>query len=141
MSNKWNVRLFVGLAIWLAASAHQKICADVANTPEGMFLYHGAAALFDFATLVVSAYTLKGRLSDDLQALCFASMVINCIGWILYLAWIMPSVYNSAVLGVGSVQYIRLLLGDLYDDHSLRSDLVFRRDHGRSEFHTKKADQ
>lgn len=128
--NKWSYRLFVGLALWLAALTHQKICVDVANTPAGMFLYHGAAALFDFATLVVSAHALEGRLSDDLQALCFASMIVNFLGFLAYMAYAPAIVYNNAIWGLCVVQYGRLLWVDGNGHRLMGFDMVRRRDHG-----------
>lgn len=140
MSNHFSARLFVGLAIWLAASTHQKICVDVANTPAGMLIYHGAAMLFDFATLVVSAHALQGRLSDDMQTLCLVSMVVNFCGWIAYLAYAPPVTYNYAIGVLGYVQYIRLLLGDSYDANRLGNYLVRRRDISRPQLRSKEAD-
>lgn len=138
--NKWSYRLFVGLALWLAALTHQKICVDVANTPAGMFLYHGAAALFDFATLVVSAHALEGQLSDDMQTLCLVSMVVNFAGFILYMAWLPPFSYDIAIMGVGYVQYIRLFMGDSYVFSRLGYYLVHRRDSSRPQLRSKEAD-
>lgn len=140
MSNKWSTRLFVGLALWLAALVHQKTCINVANTPAGMFLYHGAAALFDFATLAVSAHVLEGQLSDDMQTLCLVSMLVNFCGWIAYLAYTPPITYNYAIGVLGYVQYARLFLGDSYDANRLGNYLVRRRDPSRPQLRAKEAD-
>lgn len=131
-------RALVALSLWLAAYLHLKLCADVPNTPEGMFLYHGGAALFDFATLAVSAYMLEGRLSDDMQALCFASMVVNFTGFLLYVAYAPPTLYDRVIEALGYVQYIRLVLGDHATFSLLGSDMVHRPPVSRSQLHFEK---
>ena len=104
-------------------------------------MYHGGAALFDFVTLVISAHLLVGRLSDEMQSLCLIAMCVNAVGWILYLAWIPALVYNSALIGVSHVQYLRLLLGDHNGVDSIRSHMVRGTAPWGAKLHNEKAQQ
>lgn len=137
-SNGWKARLNIGLALWITAYAHQKIAADVSNTPEGMLIYHGSAALFDLMALVISAHLLAGRLSDDMQSLCLIAIFVNSAGWFLYMAYAPPRCYQIALLGVNYGQCLRLLIGDSYDDYRVRAGVVYRDFLLRSHIYTKK---
>mgnify|MGYP001011375564 CR=1 FL=1 len=122
-------RIAVALAIGATAWLHRVLFGAVENSPFGMLVYHGGAALFDFATVIISAHALSGRLSSDMQQLCLASMIINFLGWIAYLAYPPPAPYNVAIVTLCYVQWARLLWIGRYDAeyHSWRA-LVRRAD-------------
>lgn len=132
--NGWRSRLLVGLVMLLAMRLHAVALADVPNTPAGMLLYHGSAAVFDWSLLVLTPMILRGRLCDHMQTLNFVSMVINFMGWITYLAWTPPTVYNMLIAGLSYVQFIRLLLDD-DAINTLRGFMVRRPDSGRAVAH------
>ncbi len=138
--NHVSKRLLVGLSLWLVVVAHPALVGDVSNTPGGMMIYHGVALLFDYATLVVCSFMLDGQLRDDMQTLCLASMIVNFIGWILYLAYAPPVFYDCAIGVLGYVQWIRLFLGD-HDAYRMGRDLVHRRDSVGPKLHSKEANQ
>lgn len=137
--NGWKARLLFGCAIWLADISHHNLVLNVSNTPEGMLVYHGSAALFDLALLICASSVLYGRLADDMQRLCWLSMAVNATGWFLYLAWQTPNFYNSAIEVLGYVQLARLLTMGLYGIDRV-GDSVFR-GHSpyRPELHHEKA--
>ncbi len=138
--NTLSARLFVGFALWFCSVVHHALVIDVANTPAGMLAYHGAALMFDYATLVVSATLLTGRLGDDMQILCLMAMIVNFVGWILYLAYAPPVPYNYAIGVLGYVQWARLILGD-HHVNRVGHHLVRRRDSVGPELHSKEAHQ
>lgn len=109
MMSTWTARLMFGCAIWLTGAAHHDLVSGVTNTPAGMFVYHGAAAGIDFLLLVCAANLLEGRLSSDMQNLCWLSMIVNFFGWLLYLAYAPPISYNYAIGVLGYAQLARLI--------------------------------
>jgi hypothetical protein len=139
--NSWQSRLLFAVALWLANVIHRDLVADVSNTPVGMLAYHGLAALFDMLLLICAPLMLSGRLCDDLQALCLASMVINFLGWIAYLAYAPPSLYNWMIWSCGYVQWARLLYVDRHDADRLGFDLVPGADRWRRQFHIREANK
>ena len=122
--NSVTARLIICLALWFSGVAHLNLVGQVENTPEGMLIYHGSAALVDLLLLVCMSSALKGRLVDDMEILCLVSIVTNSVGWILYMAYSSPIVYNNILLGVSCAQYLRLLLGDSYANYRTRTYLV-----------------
>jgi hypothetical protein len=128
------------LAIGAAAMLHSQLFGAVENSPLGMLMYHGGAALFDFATLIISAHALRGHLSDDMQQLCLASMVANFLGWILYLAYLPPNLYDVAIVTLNYVQMAWLLWIGRHDAeyHSWRA-VVHRADPRSLQLHSTEA--
>ena len=121
--NDWRSRLLLGLLFYTVGWAHDTIAYPWPNTREWMLAYHGSAAMCDLALLVCSANMLAGRLSLDMQILCWFSIVINFLGWIAYLAHSPPALYNVLMQGVMYAQYFRLLFTGAIDGyvHSWRS--------------------
>lgn len=131
----------MALFLWLAAWTHAQVFAHAANTPWGMFTYHGGAALFDLLALVVCSYGLQGRLSNVMQTTCFVSMIINFLGWIAYILYAPPTAYNAAISGVSLVQLALLLFVGRYGSDYLGYGMVPCLDRGRPQFHFGKAPQ
>ena len=123
-STGWEARLFYGLALWFANVVHPALVGDQSNTPEGMFIYHGVAALTDCLLLILASYTLRGSLSDSMQDMCLLAMVINFCGWLAYLAYAPPITYNYAIGWLGYVQFGRLLWVDHHGLDRLRDHFV-----------------
>jgi hypothetical protein len=141
MCNKWTARLMMALFLWVAASTHAKAFADVANTPWGMFTYHGGAAMVDLLSLIVCSYGLQGQLSEAMQTSCLVSMVVNFLGWLAYILYAPPTAYNAAISGVSLVQLALLLFVGRYGSDYLGYGMVPCPDRGRPQFHIGKASQ
>ncbi|WP_099763318.1 hypothetical protein [Janthinobacterium sp. 35] len=123
--NTWRFRLLLGLLFYSVGWAHDEIAYPWPNTHEWMLAYHGSAALCDFALMICSAKILTGRLSFDMQVLCWASIVVNFQGWIVYLTHSPPALYDVLMQGVMYAQYFRLLFTGTINGyvHSWRSFL------------------
>lgn len=106
--NSWKARLLYGLVLWFSGAAHHEIVQNVSNTPEGMFVFHMSAAATDYMLLMCASSVLCGRLVDDMQCMCFMSMAINALGWVLYMAYAPPVYFEMAIGVLGYVQYARL---------------------------------
>jgi len=118
--NDWRSRLLLILLFYTVGTAHGYLTDSWPNTREWMLAYHGSAALCDFALMVCAANLLAGRLSFDVQMLCWFSIVFNAFGWIAYLAYAPPAPYNVLMQGLMYVQYFWLLfIGTINgNDHS-----------------------
>ena len=125
---RWRDRFAVALAIGAIALLHRAVFGAVENSPAGMLWYHGGAALFDGATIVIAAHALQGQLSYDMQRLGICAMIVNFMGWLAYLAYLPPAPYNAAIVALSYVQWVRLLWIGRHDANHLGRDLV-RWDH------------
>lgn len=126
-------------ALLITGAAHHNLVSGVCNTPSGMLLYHGSAAAMDFLLLICAANFLKGRLSRDMQILCWFSMIVNFCGWLLYLAYAPPITYNYAIGALGYVQIARLIYLGPYGINSAGNFHVRGNDFGGPELHYEKA--
>lgn len=102
-------------------------------------MYHGTAALADLILLACAPTVLHGKLADDMQKLCLLSIGTNAIGWFMYLAYIPPNFYNSAIGILGYVQFARLLTMGLYGTDRVGGALFHGHVIGRTKLHYQKA--
>lgn len=124
--NSLRFRVIFGLTIWLGWYLHIDATQALPNTPEGMLLFHGSAAAVDLFLVYSAPQFLEGKLCDDTQNLCLASIVGNAVGWAFYLAYLPPVFYNTFMGVLGYVQLARLFMVDDHDANSLGSYLVRR---------------
>lgn len=125
----WRSRLFSGLLIFAAMKIHELCTAGLPNTPEGMLLFHGSAASVDLLLIFAVPALLSGQLCGDMQNLCLVSIVVNFVGWIAYMAYAPPLLFNVMSWSLCYVQFGRLLLMDVDDADSMGSNLVRRSYH------------
>lgn len=105
--------------------------------------YYVFAAAFDLAAMLLLASSVikigrfqiqppgpGTRLAFDLQVICFASLVVNCVGYAAYELYAPSWIYDALLVVVLSAQLVRLLLVTEDDgrDHVryLRDDLDSR---------------
>lgn len=110
ISCNWRQRAGFALLLALVFVLHGLAFADVENSPAGMLVYHGSAMLGDYALLRAAPSALDGRILDDIERLCLASMCLNFLGWIAYLAYASPVIYDISIMVVTYVQFLRLIL-------------------------------
>jgi len=125
----WRSRLTAGLVILAALKVHAMSTADVPNCPLGMLVFHGSAAAVDLLLIYAVPALVVGRLCDDMQTLCLVSIVVNFIGWILYMAYAPPVIFDVMSWSLCYVQFGRLLIVDVDDVDSMGLHLVRRPDH------------
>lgn len=113
--NGWRSRLLLIVAFFLATKVHDWIMLGCSNTPEMMAVYHGSAGAVDLFLLWIAQHRISGRLCDHIQASCIASVVINYVGYRLYMAYAPPDIYNYLIAGLCYVQYLRLLYVGRHD--------------------------
>lgn len=135
----WRSRLIAAVTLWIAIQVHGYSTGSLPNTPLGMLVFHGSAAVVDMFLLYCAPRLLAGRVCRDFEALCIASMVVNFSGWIAYLAYAPPIFYNVAAWGLSYVQWARLFLVDRHDADHLGFGLVFGTDRMGGQPHFGKA--
>lgn len=126
--NSWRVRCMAASLMFLAMYAHDWATTDLPNTPIGMLMFHGSAALVDLFMLFAAPVVLNGRLCVGTQKLLLVSIVGNFAGWLLYIAYVSPVFYNGFMWALTCVQLLCLLVPDRHAD-PLGLDLVCHPDH------------
>jgi len=115
--------------------------ADVENTSAGMLLFHGSAALADLLLIYAIPAIVVGRLCDDMQTLCLVSIIVNFLGWIAYMAYAPPSIFNAMSWGLCYVQLARLFIPGGSDADRIGHYLVWRPDFMGPRHYFKEANQ
>ena len=80
----------------------------------------------DLLLLYLAPTMIFGQLCDDIQTLCFVSIIVNFSGWLLYLAYAPPSIYNFLMWSLSYVQLARLFVGGNGDVNHLGLHMVRR---------------
>ncbi len=131
----WRSRIATGVLFYAVMMMHELSTSSLPNTPAGMLMFHGSAALVDLILLCAVPVLLTGRLCDDLETLCLVSMVVNFLGFLAYLAYAPPAFFNWFMWGLAYVQWGRLLLVDGDDADYLGLHLVRGRHPGWPKFY------
>ena len=121
--NSWRARGVAASLMLLAIYGHGWATHQLPNTPIDMLLYHGSGALVDLLMLYAAPAVLSGRLCVDSQKLLLASIVGNAVGWLLYMAYAPPVIYNVYMVALTYAQLLRLLVPDRHVD-TTRGPLV-----------------
>jgi hypothetical protein len=107
----------IGLALWFYCTAKgfdYMIAPCLPSGKAGVVIYFGAAATVDWSMFYRCQRFVTGKLRRDMEALCIASIAVNCIGFLLYMApsppLPYPGFYVWAIQGINYVLAIRLLL-------------------------------
>lgn len=126
--NSWRSRLLTGVLLFTAMQMHSEVSIMLPNTQGGMLAFHGSAALVDLFLIFCVPIFIRGQICSDVQLLCLISMVMNFCGWIGYLSYATPDLYNASMWGLSYVQWGRLLWKDNHDAYHLWGDMVYRAD-------------
>lgn len=88
---------FFAVAVFLGATLFH----DLALSGLDGFWYYGSAAALDFAIIVATSgvYPVP-RLVVCMHQICMVSMVANLGGWLLWLAYFPPIVYDTVFIGI-----------------------------------------
>ena len=121
--NSWRARGIAASLMLLATYGHGWATRLLPNDPVDMLLFHGSAALVDLLLLYLAPAVLSGRLCVDSQKLLLASIVGNGAGWLLYMTYAPPFIYNVYMVALTYAQLMRLIYPDRHADPA-RSDLV-----------------
>ncbi len=124
--NTWRSRTTTGLVFAAAFFAHAWMMQFRPHNEWGMTLFYASAAFFDYILFRTCPHVVRGTLCTDMMASCIASVVLNAIGWCLYMAYVPHGYYVAASGVLSTVQVIRLLIPDDGAYNSLR-DFILRR--------------
>ena len=115
--NGWRARATLMALFWVTAGLHALVMKSLHLPPTdeaGAFFFLTAATV-DWLLLCSAPRLISGRLCDDIQASCIASIVVNCAGLFAYLAYLPPALYYTAIGGLTYAQYLRLLFVGRHD--------------------------
>lgn len=107
----WQRRAICGAAFFLISWSHAH-SFGFKNTPELMFVYHGSAVLADLVIIKIAGHALTGRVSFDIMYINLCAIVVNFMGFLAYMAYLPPSMYNTMMAGVIYAQWARLIWTD-----------------------------
>ena len=130
--NTWQNRLWALAMFVSAVHIHAYCLEDIENTPMGMLIFHGSAGLVDLLLLYCVPVFLSGKLCSDVEMLCMTSIAVNFAGWLLYLAYAPPVIYNTLEIGLTYIQWGRLLVTDENNANYMGRNLVRRSINGRT---------
>lgn len=85
-------------------------------------VYYGTAGLFDLIVITMLHYMKsESELVWSLINISFVSMITNTIGWIMWMLWIPPTLYNAAFVVIYGWAFFKLIGRDKKDvgGHSL----------------------
>ncbi|MCK5018039.1 MAG: hypothetical protein KAS32_13365 [Candidatus Peribacteraceae bacterium] len=66
---------------------------------DGLF-YYGSAAVFDFVVIILLSKLKPIMLVCDIQLISLISMILNAIGWAMWMFYLSPALYNGAFIGL-----------------------------------------
>lgn len=139
--NTWLDRVLTALLFGATMWLHE-VCLDgKPNTPLGLLIFHGSAAAVDLALLRSVPFLLKGKLCDDMELLCWLSIAVNFMGWILYMAYAPPYFYNTIQWLLSVIQWGRLLIVDGNNVNRMGLHLVRRFAPNRPKLYFRKKNQ
>lgn len=127
--NTWRSRASAAAMLFALAETHSAATFDLPNSEVGMLVYHGSAATMDLILIYTLPALLAGKVCDDMQLLCLAFIVVNFVGFLLYMAFSPPIIYNTISWGLAYVQYARLFILDSDHVDSVGGNLVRRSHH------------
>lgn len=100
----------IALALVLAAMLKIFRMTVTPNVPDsylGAVLFFGVAATFDWMQFYLCRHFVAGSLCRDIEALCIASIIVNALGFALYMAPSPPLPYPDAyVLAIEGINYV-----------------------------------
>lgn len=107
-----NISRFIPALIYSAALGfHYLFMNDISGLP-----YYGSAALVDLAVLCfIGGFFINSNISLILCKICAISIVLNFIGWLMWMMYIKPDLYNLAYYALYSWVIIVLLQRDRVD--------------------------
>lgn len=89
-------RLCVGLVF-----ASTAVLSDLLLSPVGGFLYYIASSTAALAIIILtSSIRPITKLAVNLQKICLASIVLNFFGWVMWMLYMPPVMYNSLFIAL-----------------------------------------
>lgn len=86
---------------------------------EGL-LYYGSAALCDLIVILASVRIKHAsRTIIAIQHICIASIVLNCVGWVMWMTYMPPHAYNASFIALYAWAIVTLIRKD---DANARDD-------------------
>lgn len=104
-------RLFAAIIFVGATILH-----EVAAVNFDGLIYYGSAALLDLVIMIlISGIVPTPRMVIKLNLICLVSIIINMVGWVVWLNYLPPTAYNIAFMALYAWTLAVLLKRDKCD--------------------------
>lgn len=104
-------RLFAGSMFAITSAIHYIAFYNI----DGI-AYYGSAALTDLAVIFLTIrLRIISKTIEHLQNICVVSILLNGIGWVVWMLYLPPDVYNTSFIILYSAAIITLLRKDESD--------------------------
>ena len=78
--------------------------------------YYASDALFYVAVMAITCkFNDIAKLTINIHRLCIAAIVLDAFGWVLWMAYLPPDVYNAAFVALYATAVVVLLIRDESD--------------------------
>lgn len=105
-------RMLAAAVFAVVTLSHEVVLFDL----DGL-AYYASAALFDLGIIVaLGAMTNISKLALRLQRVCAASILVNAVGWALWVTYYPPALYNHSFVVIYGWALYTLLTGSTRDD-------------------------
>lgn len=125
MKQTWPLRLGISGMLLAFGWLHAQI-----NTPDDWPFYYVSASYFDATIILILGALGQSKLIDDLININFTAIVVQAVGYFMYLVYLPPTGYNAMLYTLIIIQWLRLLWVGPNEGHftsSLRFDMVHNR--------------
>ena len=73
------------------------------------YWYFIVAAVFNLICIMVLPSVRNTNFISDLQKICFANLLIQYVGWVLYECYFSPVAYNAMIYALDAALIVRLI--------------------------------
>ena len=98
--------------------------------------YYAGSALFDLAAIIIISHAAKvSSMAVNLQKICLSSIILNFFGWVMWMLYMPPVMYNSLFVALYVCALLTLITRNKSDvgEHALDSgDLGIRSNYNPS---------
>lgn len=105
-------RFYIALVYFLSVFVHDLFFSSTTG-----IVYYGSAAMFDLlAIIIISNIQPISKTTIAITNICFLSIVLNLIGWLIWFLYWPPLPYNAAFIILYASAFIALIRQDLGPD-------------------------
>lgn len=120
-----NIKYWDRLLIVLVILGIQAIFIGIGDIDDA-FTYYGSAATMDLLTIYAISKISTSKFALDMERICFASLIINALGYVGYEMHMRAKYYNAALMIALAVQLVRMLIVTKDDERDSKNSNICR---------------
>ena len=90
----------------------------------GAFEYYGTAALARSITIALLEFAPRSPLAFHIQVINYALIVVNFIGWVMWVSYAEPYLYDILIMALVVTEWLRLLIRTKADGEHWSSNFM-----------------